>query len=73
MTLEERFGHVEDLLEQLLRIESHTNAIVTEHSQRLDTIDARLDQMDTRFDRIDARLDGIDAHLDRMVRKNTIH
>lgn len=63
---QDRFDHLEKMMEQLIRMVGHNNAIAEELCQRMDNIETRFDSFETKVDKLKAKVSNLETRFDNL-------
>ena len=73
MKLRDQLNQMQTLMEQLVKMVGHNNAVTEELCQRMDGLETkvdnqgiRLDSLETKVDRLEAKIDSLETKVDRL-------
>ena len=69
METKEQFNQLQAMMEQLVTMVGHNNAVTEGLVSRMDKMEIRFDRLETRFDRLEEKVDRIENRLDRLEQK----
>ena len=76
MKLRDQLNQMQTLMEQLVKMVGHNNAVTEELCQRMDGLETkvdnqgiRLDSLETKVDRLEAKVDSLETKVDRLETK----
>jgi hypothetical protein len=61
---QERFDHLEKMIEQLIHMVGHNNAVTEEVCQRIDRLEVKVDSLEVKVDSLEAKIDNIEIKAD---------
>lgn len=61
---QERFDSLEKMLEQLIHMVGHNNAVTEELGQRMDRMESKVDNLETEAGNLKTRLDNLERKVD---------
>jgi predicted nuclease with TOPRIM domain len=69
METKEQLNQMQVLMEQLVKMVGHNNAVTEELVGRMDRMEVRFDRLEEKVDRVESRLDRLENRFDRLEEK----
>ncbi|WP_371378593.1 hypothetical protein [Sporomusa aerivorans] len=63
---QERFDSLERMLEQLIHMVGHNNAVTEELCQRMDRLETKVDNLEAKVDRLEAKVSILETKVDSL-------
>jgi len=69
MKLRDQLNQMQTLMEQLVKMVGHNNAVTEELRQRMDGLETKVDNQGIRLDRLETKVDSLGAKVDHLETK----
>ena len=66
---QEQFDHLEKMIEQLIHMVGHNNAVTEEVCQRMDRLEVKVDSLEAKVDSLEAKVDSLEVKVDSLEAK----
>ncbi|SDF27316.1 hypothetical protein [Sporomusa acidovorans] len=61
-----QLNQMQTMMEQLIKMVGHNNAVTEELCERVDKLETRFDNLETRFDKLETRFDNLETRFDNL-------
>ena len=69
MEVSAQLNHMQSMMEQLVKMIGHNNAVTEELVQQMDKLEAKVDKLEVKVDSLEAKVDKLEARIDSLEAK----
>lgn len=66
MKLRDQLNQMQTMMEQLVKMVGHNNAVTEELVQRVDSLEVKVDRLEVKVDKLEARVEKLETKVERL-------